>query len=76
MMEEKKTKETVKLEGEVTESLPNAMFRVKLDDGELVLAHVAGKLRRSFIRIMPGDRVRMETSPLDKTKGRIVWRVG
>ncbi|ADO45123.1 MAG: translation initiation factor IF-1 [Hydrogenobacter thermophilus] len=62
------------LEGTVTEALPNAMFRVKLDTGHEVLAHVSGKMRVHFIRILPGDRVKVELSPYDLTRGRIVYR--
>jgi len=58
----------------VTESLPNAMFRVTLDGGQSVLAHLSGKVRLNFVRIVPGDRVRIELSPYDLSKGRIVWR--
>jgi translation initiation factor IF-1 len=64
----------VEFEGEVTEALPNAMFRVKLDNGHEVLGHIAGKMRRFRIRILPGDRVRVEVSPYDLTRGRIVYR--
>jgi len=63
------------LEGEVVEALPNGMFRVKLDTGQEILAHIAGKLRVNFIRILPGDRVRVELSPYDLTRGRIVYRL-
>jgi translation initiation factor IF-1 len=66
--------DTVEFEGEVVEALPNAMFRVRLDNGHEVLAHVAGKLRRYRIRILPGDRVRVEVSPYDLKRGRIVYR--
>ena len=61
-------------EGEVTEALPNTMFKVELDNGHEVLAHMAGKLRRFRIRINPGDRVKVELSPYDLTRGRIVYR--
>jgi translation initiation factor IF-1 len=64
----------VEFEGEVTEALPNAMFRVKLDNGHEVLGHIAGKMRRFRIRILPGDRVRVEVSPYDLSRGRIVYR--
>ena len=64
----------VEFEGEVTEALPNAMFRVKLDNGHEVLGHIAGKMRRFRIRILPGDRVRVEVSPYALTRGRIVYR--
>lgn len=63
------------LEGTVEEALPNAMFRVRLDTGHEVLAHVSGKMRVHFIRILPGDRVKVELSPYDLTRGRIVYRV-
>ncbi len=63
------------LEGIVEEALPNAMFRVKLDTGHEILAHVSGKMRVNFIRILPGDRVKVELSPYDLTRGRIVYRV-
>ena len=61
--------------GEVTESLPNTMFRVKLDDGKLILTTLKGKLRRSFVRILPGVRVRVEMTPYDEDRGRIVQRL-
>jgi translation initiation factor IF-1 len=66
--------EKVEFEGEVVEALPNAMFRVRLDNGHEVLGHVAGKVRRYRIRILPGDRVRVEVSPYDLNRGRIVYR--
>ncbi|MEZ0360328.1 MAG: translation initiation factor IF-1 [Hydrogenobacter sp.] len=73
--EDKQYKEKgIVLEGTVTEALPNAMFRVKLDTGHEVLAHVSGKMRVHFIRILPGDRVKVELSPYDLTRGRIVYR--
>ena len=64
----------VEFEGEVIEALPNAMFRVKLDNDHVVLGHVAGKMRRFRIRILPGDRVKLELSPYDLTRGRITYR--
>ena len=64
----------IEAEGVVREVLPNAMFRVELDQGQKVLAHVSGKMRMSFIRILPGDRVKVELSPYDLTRGRVVWR--
>ena len=67
-------KGVIRLEGTVKEVLPNAMFRVELDNGLLVLAHVSGKMRMHFIRILPGDRVTVELSPYDLTRGRIVYR--
>ncbi|MBK7090227.1 MAG: translation initiation factor IF-1 [bacterium] len=69
------TKEaTIKVEGKVLEPLPNAMFRVELDNGHKVLAHVSGKMRMHFIKILPGDKVTLELSPYDLSKGRIVYR--
>ena len=62
------------MEGKVTEALPNAMFHVELENGHRILAHVSGKLRMHNIRILPGDRVTVELSPYDLTRGRIVWR--
>ena len=62
------------MEGEVTEALPNTMFRVKLDNGHEVLGHISGKMRRHYIRILPGDRVLVELSPYDLSRGRIVYR--
>ena len=64
----------VEVEGTVVEPLPNAMFRVELENGHKVLAHVSGKMRMKFIRILPGDRVTIQLSPYDLTRGRIVWR--
>ncbi len=66
--------EKIEMEGEITEALPNTMFRVKLDNGHEVLGHIAGKMRRFRIRILPGDRVRVEVSPYDLSRGRIVYR--
>lgn len=66
--------EGIEVEGTVVEPLPNAMFRVQLDNGHRVLAHVAGKMRMHFVRILPGDRVKLELSPYDLTRGRIVYR--
>lgn len=66
--------ETIQVEGKVIEPLPNAMFKVELDNGHVVLAHISGKMRMYFIRILPGDRVRVEVSPYDLTRGRIVYR--
>ena len=65
----------IEVEGVVRECLPNAMFRVELDNGHVVLAHVSGKMRMHFIRILAGDRVKMELSPYDLTRGRITFRV-
>jgi len=72
---ESMTKEdAIEVEGTVVEPLPNAMFRVALDNGHKVLAHVSGKMRMHFIRILPGDKVTVELSPYDLTRGRIVYR--
>ena len=67
--------QAVQVEGVVVESLPNAMFRVELDNKHRVLAHVSGKMRMNFIRILPGDKVMLELSPYDLTRGRIIYRV-
>jgi translation initiation factor IF-1 len=67
-------KDVIRVEGIVRESLPNAMFRVELENGHKILAHVSGKMRMNFIRILPGDKVTLELSPYDLTKGRIVYR--
>jgi translation initiation factor IF-1 len=66
--------ETIQVEGKVIEPLPNAMFRVELENGHQVLAHVSGKMRMHFIRILPGDKVTLELSPYDLSRGRIVYR--
>ena len=68
--------DVIQVEGTVVETLPNAMFRVELDNGHRVLAHVSGKMRMHFIKILPGDRVTLELSPYDLTRGRITYRVG
>ena len=67
-------KDTIEVEGAVTEALPNAMFRVELANGHSVLAHISGKMRLNFIRILPGDRVMVELSPYDLSRGRITYR--
>ncbi|MBC7336572.1 MAG: translation initiation factor IF-1, partial [Clostridia bacterium] len=67
-------KDVIELQGTVVEALPNGMFRVELDNGHRVLAHVSGKIRMNFIRILPGDRVTVELSPYDLTRGRITYR--
>ena len=67
-------KDAIEIEGTVVEPLPNAMFRVKLDNDHLVLAHISGKMRMHYIRILPGDRVLVELSPYDLTRGRVVYR--
>lgn len=72
--ENKKEKDVIEVEGTVTEALPNAMFKVKLDTGHDVLAHISGKMRMYYIRILLGDRVRVELSPYDLTRGRITYR--
>ena len=66
--------EAIEVEGTVLESLPNAMFRVELKNKHVVLAHISGKMRMNFIRILPGDRVKLEMSPYDLTRGRITYR--
>jgi translation initiation factor IF-1 len=67
-------KDAIEVEGTVVEPLPNAMFRVELDNGHRVLTHISGKMRMNYIRILPGDRVLVELSPYDLTRGRIVYR--
>ena len=66
--------DVIEVEGTVLEKLPNAMFQVELDNGHKIIAHLSGKLRKNFIRIIPGDSVKIEMSPYDLTKGRITWR--
>ena len=66
--------DVIELEGTVVESLPNTMFQVELENGHVVLAHVSGKIRMNFIRILPGDKVTVQMSPYDLTRGRITWR--
>ena len=66
--------DVLELEGTVVETLPNAMFKVELENGHQILAHISGKLRMNFIKILPGDRVTIEMSPYDLTRGRITWR--
>jgi translation initiation factor IF-1 len=66
--------ETIQMQGEIAETLPNATFRVKLENGHLVLAHISGKMRMHYIRILPGDKVTVELTPYDLTRGRIVFR--
>ncbi|MBI2979810.1 MAG: translation initiation factor IF-1 [Chloroflexi bacterium] len=70
----KTKKETIEVEGVVAESLPNAMFRVELANGHKVLAHISGKIRMHYIRILPGDKVLVELSPYDLNRGRITYR--
>jgi len=69
-----KNKEVIELEGKVIENLPNAIFRVQLDSGQVVVGHLAGKMRVNMIRVLPGDRVVIEMTPYDLTKGRITFR--
>ena len=66
--------DVIEIEGTVVESLPNAVFQVELANGHKILAHISGKLRMNFIRILPGDKVTVEMSPYDLSKGRITWR--
>ena len=66
--------DVIEIEGTVIEKLPNTMFQVELENGHVVLAHISGKLRQNFIRILPGDKVTLELSPYDLSKGRIIWR--
>jgi translation initiation factor IF-1 len=68
-------KDVIEMEGTVHESLPNAMFRVELENGLVILAHISGKIRKNFIRILPGDKVKIELSPYDLTRGRITYRL-
>ena len=67
--------DVIEIQGTVNETLPNAMFRVSLDNGHKILAHISGKMRMHFIRILPGDKVTVELSPYDLTRGRITYRV-
>ena len=66
--------DVIEVEGKVVEKLPNAMFKVELENDHQVLGHISGKLRMNFIKILPGDKVTIELSPYDLTKGRIIWR--
>lgn len=66
--------DVIEIEGVVTDALPNATFKVELPNGHTILAHISGKLRMNFIRILPGDKVTIELSPYDLSKGRIIWR--
>lgn len=68
------SKDVIEAKGEITETLPNAMFKVKLENGHIILAHISGKMRMHFIKILVGDKVLVELSPYDLTKGRIVYR--
>lgn len=69
------TKEVIEVIGTVLEPLPNAMFRVELENGHIILAHISGKMRMHYIKILPGDKVRIEMTPYDLTKGRITFRL-
>lgn len=66
--------DVIEVEGKVIEAMPNAMFRVELENGHKIIAHISGKLRMHYIRILPGDKVTVEMSPYDLTRGRITWR--
>ncbi len=68
------TKEVIEVEGTVLETLPNAMFRVELENGHVILAHISGRMRMNYIKILPGDKVTVEMTPYDLTKGRITYR--
>ena len=68
-------KDVIEIEGTILESMPNAMFRVRLENGHEILAHISGKIRKNFIRILPGDKVKVEMTPYDLTKGRINFRL-
>jgi translation initiation factor IF-1 len=74
-MVQKQEKEIIKLEGTIVETLPSTTFKVKLDNGHEVLAHISGRMRVNYIRLLPGDRVLMEMSPYDLTKGRVIQRM-
>jgi len=69
------SKEVIEFEGTIQESLPNAMFKVVLENGHQVLAHISGKIRKNFIKILPGDKVKVELTPYDLTRGRITYRL-
>ena len=68
-------KDVIEIEGTILESMPNAMFKVKLENGYEILAHISGKIRKNFIRILPGDRVKVEMTPYDLSRGRITFRL-
>ena len=74
MASKSSNKEVIEVEGTVAEALPNAMFKVELENKHQVLAHISGKMRKHFIRILPGDKVLVELSPYDLTRGRIIYR--
>ncbi|SKA74409.1 translation initiation factor IF-1 [Paucidesulfovibrio gracilis DSM 16080] len=67
--------EAIEVEGTIQEALPNAMFRVELENGHMILGHISGKMRKHYIRILPGDKVKIELSPYDLTRGRITYRM-
>ena len=69
------SKDVIELEGTILESMPNAMFRVELENGHEILAHISGQIRKNFIRILPGDKVKVEMTPYDLTRGRITFRL-
>jgi len=69
------SKDIIEFEGTILEAMPNAMFRVELENGHEILAHISGKIRKNFIRILPGDKVRVEMTPYDLTRGRITYRL-
>ena len=69
------SKDVIELEGTILESLPNTMFRVELENGHEILAHISGKIRKNFIRILPGDKVKVEMTPYDLSRGRITYRL-
>ena len=69
------SKDVIELEGTILESMPNAMFRVKLENAHEILAHISGKIRKNFIKILPGDKVKVEMTPYDLTRGRITFRL-
>ena len=73
--EEKMSKDVIELEGTILEAMPNAMFRVKLENDHEILAHISGKIRKNFIRILPGDKVKVEMTPYDLSRGRITFRL-
>ncbi len=73
--EETMSKDVIEIEGTIIESMPNAMFRVKLENDHEILAHISGKIRKNFIRILPGDKVKVEMTPYDLTRGRITFRL-
>ena len=68
-------KDVIEIEGTIIESMPNAMFKVELENGHEILAHISGKIRKNFIRILPGDKVKVEMTPYDLSKGRITFRL-